>query len=187
MTKALIFDCDGTLTDSMPLHYRAWCSVLDPLGIEFTEAEFYRLAGVPGHGVLGHLTGGELAEDEVSRILHQRELAFFQRIDEVEPVTAVLEIVHEHHGKLPMAVASGSVRESVHLQLDALGIQSFFGAIVAAEDTSRHKPEPDVFLEAARRLGVEPESCCVYEDSDLGIEAARRANMTFVDVRPLYG
>ena len=186
MTKALIFDCDGTLTNSMPVHYQAWRLVLEPLEIEFTESQFYGLAGVPGRGVLERVAGNRLSPQEVVSILEQREQEFFNRINEVKPITQVIEIVHEHHGALPMAVASGSVRESVYLQLDALGIRELFGAIVAAEDTERHKPEPDVFLEAARRLGVAPESCCVYEDSDLGIEAARRAGMTFVDVRPLY-
>lgn len=170
----------------MPVHYQAWRLVLDPLGVEFTEERFYGLAGVPGRGVLEHVAGNRFSSKEVDAILEQREQLFFGRLSEVEPIAAVVEIVHQQHRNLPMAVASGSVRESVHRQLDALGIRELFGAIVAAEDTDRHKPEPDVFLEAARRLDVPPEVCCVYEDSDLGIEAARRAGMTFVDVRPLY-
>lgn len=186
MTKALIFDCDGTLTNSMPVHYHAWRLVLDPLGIEFTEEHFYGLAGVPGRRVLEHVAGDKFHHLEVESILQQREELFFDRVHEVQPITAVVEIVHQQHLNSPMAVASGSVRESVHRQLDALGIREMFGAIVAAEDTELHKPDPDVFLEAARRLDVRPEDCCVYEDSDLGIEAARRAGMSFIDVRPLY-
>ena len=85
-----------------------------------------------------------------------------------------------------MAVASGSVRESVERQLKTLGIRSWFDAVVTAEDTKRHKPHPDVFLEAARQLDISPHLCRVYEDSDLGIEAAKRAEMAWVDVRPLY-
>ena len=85
----------------------------------------------------------------------------------------------------PLAIASGSVRRLVTRTLEALGITDWFAAVVAAEDTARHKPEPDVFLEAARRLGVDPAACTVYEDTDIGLEAARRAGMTPVDVRPL--
>jgi len=95
----------------------------------------------------------------------------------------VVNVVREHLGRLPMAVASGGFRDVVLRQLEQIGLHEVFDAIVCAEDTPRHKPHPDVFLEAARRLGVSPSECCVYEDADLGLEAARRAGMAMVDIR----
>ena len=98
----------------------------------------------------------------------------------------MLDLARRHREpKGPLAIASGSVRRLVTRTLEALGITDWFAAVVAAEDTARHKPEPDVFLEAARRIGAEPAACTVYEDTDIGLEAARRAGMTPVDVRPL--
>jgi HAD superfamily hydrolase (TIGR01509 family) len=104
----------------------------------------------------------------------------------VRPIATVLELARRHRSDgSPMAIASGSVRRLVTRTLEALALTDWFPVVVAAEDTARHKPEPDVFLEAARRLGVEPADCTVYEDTDIGLEAARRAGMLPVDVRPL--
>ncbi len=184
--KALIFDCDGTLTNSMPLHYRAWRQILDPINVEFTEDRFYELAGMPGRNVFTEVAGDQFSAETIEELLATREDLFFELLGEIEPVAAVVEVAHEAFGKMPMAVASGSVRESVERQLKTLGIRSWFDAVVTAEDTKRHKPHPDVFLEAARQLDISPHLCRVYEDSDLGIEAAKRAEMAWVDVRPLY-
>lgn len=170
----------------MPLHYRAWRDTLDPLEIEFNEQTFYDLAGMPSPKVLEQIAAGRFSETEVEQIVQRRESAFFDLLDQIQPVTAVVEIARQRRGALPMAVASGSVRTSVDKQLHALGIQDWFQTIVAAEDTTRHKPEPDVFLEAARRLGVPANQCRVFEDAELGLQAARRAGMEAVDVRRWY-
>lgn len=185
MIEALIFDCDGTLTDSMPVHYRAWREVMDSVDVEFAETRFYELAGVPGQKVMNAIAE-HLAPDVQARLLDRREELFFEMLSEVKPIEPVIEIARQHRGDLKMAVASGSIRSSVSRQLEVVGIAEWFGAVVTAEDTERHKPEPDVFLEAARRLNAAPSTCRVYEDSDLGIEAAHRAGMEVVDVRPLY-
>lgn len=185
MTNALIFDCDGTLTHSMPLHYQAWQQVLGEVNVEFSEATFYELAGVPGNKVIRHVAD-HLSDDVIDELLARRETLFMGLLDQVRPIDRVVEIARQNHGQLKMAVASGSVRDSVEQQLRTIGVFELFDAIVTAEDTVLHKPEPDVFLEAARRLGVPPETCRVYEDSDLGLEAASRAGMDGVDVRPWY-
>ena len=186
MVEALIFDCDGTLTDSMPLHFLAWREVMQRVNIEFTEERFYELAGMPGDKVLSAIAGDSLSEAEKHRLLQERESLFFDSLEKVQPIIEVVNIAREHKDRFPMAVASGSIRESVDRQLTSIGILDWFQVTVTAEDTELHKPEPDVFLEAARRLGVKPQACRVYEDSDFGIEAARRAGMELVDVRPLY-
>jgi beta-phosphoglucomutase-like phosphatase (HAD superfamily) len=114
----------------------------------------------------------------------EKESAFLDFLAEVRPVEPVYRIAEAYRGRLPMAVASGGYGEVVRKTLDAIGVRGWFGAVVTAEDTARHKPDPDVFLEAARRLGVEPAGCVVFEDTDIGLEAARRAGMHRVDVRP---
>jgi HAD superfamily hydrolase (TIGR01509 family) len=115
----------------------------------------------------------------------RKEQAFVDQILDVRPVDKVVAIAAQARGRLPMAVASGGPRRVVELTLRQIGVLDWFGAVVGAEDTARHKPEPDVFLEAARRLGVAPAICTVYEDTDLGLEAARRAGMRGVDIRRL--
>lgn len=185
--RALIFDCDGTLADTMPVHHRAWVAMLSEHGIEFPEDQFYAFAGMPTHviiRVLAEEQGVPLAPGEIDGMLLDKEHRYVALIEEVSPIHEVLAIAEEHRGRMPMAVASGGERWVVHRTLSAIGVLDWFDVIVGAEDTERHKPEPDVFLEAARRLGVEPSTCAVFEDSDLGLEAGRRAGMTVLDIRP---
>lgn len=184
-TTALIFDCDGTLADTMPSHFRAWTAVLSRYGIPFPESRFYQLGGVPTAKIIRILAdeAGVVVTD-VDLMVREKEGAFLLHLESVRPLAPVVRVAADHLGRLPMAVASGGYRDVITRTLDRLGIRDWFGAVVCAEDTARHKPEPDVFLEAAKRLGVEPAGCVVFEDTDIGLEAARRAGMTGVDVRP---
>jgi beta-phosphoglucomutase-like phosphatase (HAD superfamily) len=183
--SALIFDCDGTLADTMPTHYRAWLDILRPHGVPFPEDRFYSLGGMPTGKILQILFSEVGKVPDVDALTRQKEAAFIAQSSGIRPVEKVVAIARGARGKTPMAVASGGHRHMVELTLRQIGVLDWFPVIVAAEDTARHKPEPDVFLEAARRLGISPASCTVYEDTDLGIEAARRAGMTWVDVREL--
>lgn len=186
MLQALIFDCDGTLTDSMPLHFIAWRDTMRRHGIEFAEDRFYALGGMPSDKIIRLLSSEARLELDAIAIAHEKERAFLDNMHLLEEIKAVTSVVREHRGKLPMAVASGGFRDVIAKQIAHIGLQGWFDTMVTAEDTARHKPEPDVFLEAARRLGAEPKHCQVYEDSDLGIEAARRAGMQWVDVRTFH-
>jgi beta-phosphoglucomutase family hydrolase len=181
--QALIFDCDGTLADTMPAHYQAWLEILRPHGIDFPEDRFYAMGGMPTDKIVVELCGEASKRLDVNALVRDKALAFERRIDEVKPIAKVVEVARTHRGQLPMAVASGGQRRMVERTLAKIGVLDWFPVVVTAEDTHRHKPEPDVFLEAARRLGVEPAACTVYEDTDLGLEAARRAGMRSVDVR----
>jgi beta-phosphoglucomutase family hydrolase len=186
--RAFIFDLDGTLVDTMPSHFVAWTTIARRHGFEFPEARFYALGGVPTAKIAAMLIAeAGLTLDPVAVALEKEQMYYDSLASGggVRPIAAVLELARRHRGDGPLAIASGSVRRLVTRTLEALGITDWFSAVVAAEDTARHKPEPDVFLEAARRLGVEPASCTVYEDTDIGLEAARRAGMIAVDVRPL--
>ena len=186
MIQALIFDCDGTLTDSMPLHFVAWNQTMQRLGIEFTEDRFYALGGIPSDKIIQMLADEANMQLGVLAVTKEKEQVFLDNMHLLEEIAAITSIVRENHGKLPMAVASGGFRDIVAKQIAHIGLEGLFDTMVTAEDTTRHKPEPDVFLEAARRLGVAPENCRVYEDADLGIEAARRAGMQWVEVRTFH-
>lgn len=185
LNLALIFDCDGTLADTMPAHYRAWVEILGPYGIAFPEERFYAMGGMPTGKILERLFGEVGKVPDVELLTRRKEAAFVQKIAEVRPIEKVVAVARQGRGVVPMAVASGGHRHMVEMTLRHIGIVEWFPVIVGAEDTVKHKPEPDVFLEAARRLHVEPGACTVYEDTDLGIEAARRAGMGWVDVRTL--
>jgi beta-phosphoglucomutase family hydrolase len=183
-----IFDLDGTLVDTMPSHFVAWTAIARRHGLQFPEARFYSLGGVPTAKIAAMLIAeAGLTLDPVAIAL-EKEQAYYDSLAAgagIQPIAVVMEIARRHRSEGPLAIASGSVRRLVTRTLEALGISDWFDTIVAAEDTARHKPEPDVFLEAARRIGVDPAHCTVYEDTDIGLEAARRAGMTAVDVRPL--
>jgi beta-phosphoglucomutase-like phosphatase (HAD superfamily) len=183
--EALIFDCDGTLADTMPAHYQAWLEVLRPYAIPFPEDRFYALGGTPTLEISRLLVTGAGHSVDHHLLARAKEDAFLEKIEVVTPIEKVVSVARAHRGATPMAVASGGYRRIVERTLRHLGIIDWFGTLVTAEDTARHKPEPDVFLEAARRLAVAPERCTVYEDTDIGLEAARRAGMRWVDVRVL--
>lgn len=185
--QALIFDCDGTLTDSMRAHWRAWRDALAPQNMVLDEQNFYRYSGTPSSRVIPMLAKEQGVSVDFERALEQKEAFFLDAIDDLRPVVPVLRIADEHRGKMKMAVASGGTKRCVHRQLRQIEAFDWFETVVTCEDTERHKPDPDVFLEAARRLGVEPERCRVFEDGEPGIEAARRAGMECVDVREMTG
>lgn len=184
--RGLIFDCDGTLADTMPAHYRAWSAALAPTGLDFPEARFYAMGGMPSKAIIAWLAAEQGIAVDVDHFAKMKEAAFLEQIAAVRPIAAVVELARAQVGARPMAVASGGYRRVVERVLRHLEIDGWFAATVCAEDTARHKPEPDVFLEAARRLNVEPGGCVVFEDTDIGLEAARRAGMVGIDVRPLY-
>lgn len=185
-TRGLIFDCDGTLADTMPVHFLAWSAMLEPYGLQFPEQQFFAFAGMPSHRTIDRLAGEQGAAFEPATVLTMvadKEHRYIAMIDGVRPVPAVLEVARRHRGVLAMAVASGGEGWVVRRTLDVIGALDWFDAVVGSEDTERHKPEPDVFLEAARRLGLAPSTCVVFEDSDLGLRAADRAGMIGVDIR----
>jgi HAD superfamily hydrolase (TIGR01549 family) len=183
-TRGLIFDCDGTLADTMPIHFRAWDKIMSRVGIPFPESRFYALGGMPTASIIRLLSAetGVLVED-VEALVHEKEAHFVGYLTEVQAIAPVVQIARNYRRQLPMAVASGGYRRVVMQTLTQIEIVNWFDAIVCAEDTPKHKPEPDVFLEAARRLGLNAADCVVFEDTDIGLEAAARAGAHGVDVR----
>lgn len=185
--KGLIFDCDGTLADTMPLHWRAWSAITSRHGIHFPEDRFYSLGGVPSRDILEMLREEQRLEIDPLAVAKEKEIAYLDLMHQVGPIHEVVNIAREHHGKLPMAVASGGIKPIIEKVLVHLGIREYFDAVVTSEDVKRQKPAADIFLEAARRIGVEPKFCRGFEDTDLGMTAIRSAGMHAVDVRTMRG
>lgn len=184
--SGLIFDCDGTLTDSMPLHFVAWSRTLSRYGVHFPEDRFYALGGMPSKQIVSLLAGEHGVEVDAHTAALEKEGLFTELLQHLAPIAEVIDVVKHFRGQVPMAVASGGYRHIIRQQLEQIGIIDWFDTIVTAEDTVRHKPEPDVFLLAAERMGVRPTECLVYEDSSLGIQAAEAAGMDFIDIRTFY-
>jgi HAD superfamily hydrolase (TIGR01509 family) len=189
VTQGFIFDLDGTLADTMPAHFQAWTRTSQKFGLVFPEDHFYRLGGVPTSKIAVMLIEQAGVVADPHAVALYKEQMFTDLLDipgAILPIEPVVKVLEQRRTEGPVSIASGGTRELVQRTLKMIGIADWFSVVVAAEDTVRHKPEPDVFLEAARRMGLDPSVCTVYEDTDLGIEAARRANMRWVDVRPLY-
>lgn len=183
--RALIFDFDGTLADTMPTHYLAWKATLSRHGMEMSEQLFFELAGWSTR----HLAEMLIREFEATltpdQLALEKEAEFQRMARHIAPIQPVIDIAARHRGRLPMAVATSGMRMIVTPILTEMHILDWFNVIVTAEDAANSKPAPDLFLEAAKRLRVEPSKCRVYEDAEAGFEAARRAGMPFVDIRPL--
>lgn len=179
----LIFDCDGTLADTMPLHYEAWVATLAEFGLTLDEDRFYAWGGWPTHAVAKTLADEMGITVDIAKLTTDKENRFLDTLDKVTAIEVVLSEARAARGKIPMAVATGATSDVCERILKTIGIYDWFDTIVGAEQVAKHKPEPDVFLEAARRIGVEPAKCRVYEDADPGIEAAKRAGMEYIDVR----
>ena len=184
--KALIFDLDGTLADTMPIHYIAWKNAAAKYGIDFTIELFSQLAGIPLYATVEKLNllfsrnidpreMGDIKEAEFEKNMHLTP--------EIKPVT---DLVRTWHGKLPMAVGTGGSRRLSLRTLEIIGLQGYFDILVTSEDVSNFKPHPDTFVRCAELMGIDPVDCEVFEDGILGLEAAKTAGMMVVDVTQYY-
>jgi len=169
----------------MPLHWHAWQLVTQRHNLHFPEDRFYATGGIPSRDILKLLAQEQGRSLDHIAVAHEKEEAYLPLLPQVEPVHAVLGIAKANHGKLPMAVASGGTQRIISMVLDHLKIRHLFDAIVTSEMVKNQKPAPDIFIEAARRIGVDPRFCRGYEDTDLGLQAIRAAGMEAVDVRKL--
>jgi beta-phosphoglucomutase family hydrolase len=183
--RGLVFDCDGTIADTMPAHYKAWVRALGEHGHDFPEALFYEMAGIPSVKIIEILNekhGYRLPVQETADI---KESYFVEMIPHITPIEPVVKFVHDYAGKLPLAVATGGTRAICTKTLASLNLLQHFQAIVTADDVAHGKPAPDIFLEAARRLHVPAEQCAAFEDAELGLASARAAGMHVIDIRKM--
>ena len=180
--RAYLFDCDGTIVDSMPLHYIAWKQALGEWGCTFDEDLFYSWGGKPPVEIVAALNQMQGLNMPVEAVAERKESLYFSLLHDLKPVPEVLEHIVAQHGQIPFAVVSGSTRESIVKSLTAVGLLDRFPILVGSEDYARSKPAPDAFLTAAARLGVAPKDCLVFEDTDMGIQAATAAGMASVRI-----
>lgn len=180
--QAYLFDCDGTLADSMPLHYKAWKKALAEWNCEFDEKLFYAWGGMPVKEIISNLNQRQGLQMPVEAVGRRKESLYFAMLPELTAVAEVLEHVEDAHGRIPFAVVSGSTRESVVASLRALHLLDRFDTLVCAGEYAKSKPDPEAFLLAASRLGVAPSACLVFEDTEMGIQAAKAAGMAWVKV-----
>lgn len=183
--SAYIFDCDGTLADSMPAHYRAWKRTLAEFSNEivYSEPTFYAWGGKPTVQIVKDLNDlyPKAAPLDPSRIADIKERYFLEELSQILPIEPIVEIARKAKAQhIPVAVASGGIHHIVEKTLINIGMEGFFPIIVTPADVVRGKPAPDMYLLAAEKMGVKPQECLVFEDSPTGIEAARAAGMAWV-------
>ena len=181
---AYLFDCDGTIADSMPLHYIAWKKALAEWNCPFDEKLFYTLGGTPVAEIVAMLNKKQGLNMPVEIVSTRKEKLYMELLPQLKAVPEVVEQIDAQQGRIPFAVVSGSTRESVTASLDSLKLLDRFDTMVCAGDYRKSKPDPECFLLAASRLGVAPESCLVFEDTDMGIQAATAAGMASVKIPP---
>ncbi len=179
---AYLFDCDGTIADSMPLHYRAWTEALAPYGCTFPEALFYAWGGRPVADILHDLARDQNLTLPIAHLTTHKEDLYLELLPELKPVPDVLEHILAAHGSVPFAVVSGSTRESVEASLLTLNLAQYFPTLVCAGEYTHPKPHPEPFLRAAELLGVAPAQCLVFEDTDMGIASGIAAGMHTVKI-----
>ena len=181
---AYLFDCDGTIADLMPLRYLAWKKALAEWNYEFDEKLFYAWGGMPVAEIIGTLNKNHGLRMPVETVARRKENFYFELLPQLKAVPEVVEHIEAAHGRIPFAVVSGSTRESVIASLVAPNLQDRFDTLVCAEDYKKSKPDPEAFLVAASRLGVPAKKCLVFEDTEMGIQAATAAGMASVKIPP---
>jgi HAD superfamily hydrolase (TIGR01509 family) len=182
--QAYLFDCDGTIADSMPLHYLAWKKALGEWNCKFEEELFYAWGGMPVAEIISTLNKKHVLNMPVEAVSRRKEDLYYELLPQLRAVPEVLEHIKAEHGRIPFAVVSGSTKESVVASLVSLNLLDRFETFVCAGDYTKGKPDPEGFLLAASRLGVAPEQCLVFEDTAMGIQAAQAAGMASVRVPP---
>ncbi len=186
--KGLIFDLDGTLADTMPYHFEGWKKACEKFGVSI-DPSFLRLhSGSPGKIIAAELLkkNGHGNTITVEEIIKEKLNQFYMIQHKVKPIEPVADIVKRYHGLLPMAVGTGGHREAVTRTLEITGLLQYFDIIVTSNDVSNYKPHPETFLRCAELMNIEPSGIEVFEDGELGLEAARRAGMLATDVRGWY-
>jgi len=179
-----IFDLDGTLVDTMPLHYRAWNRAMQLAGLkqELSEDLFYSLGGMPTVRVAAVFAEHYGLTINVEKVFHQKEALFMELRAEMRLIDAVVAVARKAAGRIPQSVASGGPRDIVRHTLELMKLAELFPVVVTPEDVTHGKPSPEMFLLAAQKMGVAPAQCLVFEDAEPGIQAAEAAGMKWVRV-----
>lgn len=186
--KGLIFDLDGTLADTMPYHFKGWQTACHKFGADIDSDFLRKHTGSPGWIIAREIIkkcnlNGSVTIDQ---IIEEKLSEFYKIQDLVKPIIPVVEIVKKYYGKLPMAVGTGGHREAVERTLEITNLEKYFDIVITANDVKNFKPHPETFLKCAELMQINPEYIEVFEDGELGFEAAREAGMIATDVRSWY-
>ena len=181
---AVIFDCDGTLVHSMPLHFEAWCEALSMHGAAniFKEDVFYAMGGRPTKDIVVEINDEYGLKLDPEKVAFSKREAFLRKLGQLELIDEVAAFAESLRGKLPMAIATGGTRLVIEKTLQAVGVSDLFEEVITADDVANGKPAPDIFLKAAQMLGVKPERCLVLEDAPAGVMAGQLAGMTVIAI-----
>lgn len=181
---AVIFDCDGTLVHSMPLHFEAWCEALSMHGAAniFKEDVFYAMGGRPTKDIVVEINDEYGLKLDPEDVAFSKREAFLRKLGQLELIDEVAAFAESLRGKLPMAIATGGTRLVIEKTLQAVGVSDLFEEVITADDVVNGKPAPDIFLKAAQMLGVKPERCLVLEDAPAGVIAGQLAGMTVISI-----
>ncbi len=184
--RGLIFDLDGTIADTMPVHFIAYRDILKEYGVDFTPEVFDTLAGIPAVGTfekINEIYGLNLDAHEMG---HYKEAQYEKMMHLIRPIDPVMDVIRQYRGKLPMAVGTGGYHRLAWKTMEIVGLDKVIPILVSSEEVTHHKPHPETFLRCAELMGVKPELCHVFEDGKLGIQAARTAGMFVTDVTEYY-
>lgn len=177
---ALIFDMDGTLVDSMPLHLDAWELTCAEFGIPFKREQLYQYGGIPTRKIIAMLAEQQGLEVDTDAFARRKIALYMEHIDQVSVFPKMWELVRHYHGKVPMGIGTGSPRNQAESILKSTGLDAYISVVVSADDVINHKPHPDTFLQVAEQLGANPANCLVFEDTQIGLEAGKAAGMDTV-------
>jgi beta-phosphoglucomutase family hydrolase len=184
--RALIFDLDGTIADSIPTHIQCWHATCSTFNYRFNEAILYEMTGMPTRKFAEYIKKDSGCSLSVDEIMQLKQTNFHRLVSQIKPIEKVAKFAKENFGKIPMSIGTGGSRKSSTLILHTIGLYELFPVIVTADDVTRHKPEPDTFLKCAELMSIEPKYCQVFEDGEPGMNAARAAGMIVTDVRQYY-
>ena len=182
--RGYIFDCDGTLVESMPLHFRAWRQAFQAHAapFDFDWELFTSRAGMPLEETVVALNQQFSLRLDPGAVVAVQRATYRTLLSAVTPIQVVVDFAREMAQRAPVSVASGGHREEVETSLRNIGLLPIFACIVTGTEVTRGKPDPEILLRCAAGMGIEPRDCLVIEDGALGIEAARRAGMDWVKV-----
>lgn len=184
--KALIFDLDGTIANTMPNHFRSWRNAVFPYGIDFNATLFMQLTGMPRTATiekLNEMFGAKMNPDIVGKV---KEDYFKTLVNLTEEIGVVTDVIRKYHTILPMSIGTGSTKNGAKKTLEVIGFENYFDIVITADDIINHKPHPETFLKCAELMGVKPQDCVVFEDGILGMNAAEEAGMMVIDVNDYF-
>jgi beta-phosphoglucomutase family hydrolase len=182
--KAVLWDMDGVIADTWLYHFSAWQDVFPKRGYTFTKEEFMRHFGQRADTIIRYVMGKNIPQDEANIVLKEKEEAYRRRVvNNIKPLPGALELIQLIHNQgIKMAIASSAPIENITIIINRLGVSKYIQAIASGKEVNEGKPSPEIYLLAAKKLGIAPADCIVFEDAVAGVAGAKKAGMKCVAV-----